>query len=180
MNNYFSKSSSGFTLMELLVVIAIVGILSAVAMPSFVSTIQRFRVMSSMSAFAGDLQYARTEALKQGLSVVMCPSSNGTSCTSANTWQIGWMVYALQTTGSASKTILRVQSAWTNTDTLVSANVSAPYTLTFSREGYVSGLTGTTSATFTINTTPANTAVIKCVSLNKAGRQLVQTGSCTS
>lgn len=167
-------------MMELMVIVAIVAILSAVAMPSFVSTTQRFRVMSSMSVFAGDLQYARTEAIKQGLSVMMCPSSDGVACTTANTWQIGWMVYALQDTSTTTKTILRVQSAWTSKDTLVSANVSSPYTLTFTRDGYVSGLTGATSATFTINTTPANSAAIKCVSLNKAGRQLVQTGNCTS
>ena len=77
-----------------MVVVALVAILTALATPSFVGLIQRNRVSAEINSFAGDLQFARSEAIKQGLPVSICASSNGVSCLGANTWHSGWIVFA--------------------------------------------------------------------------------------
>jgi type IV fimbrial biogenesis protein FimT len=173
MENYHSKSTSGFTLLELLVVLVIIAVLSAFAIPAFSQSIQRYRAAAEISALGTDLQLARSEAVKRGLSVVVCPTSDGKSCTSASGWQIGWMVYPVSLTSTTTIVPIRYQKAWTNSDTLVSNN-SSPYLITFSREGYASILSATTAGTviFKVQTS----AVSKCLELNKAGRQAI--GSC--
>ena len=177
-------------MIELIVVIAIVAILSAVAAPSFVSTTQRFRVMAEMNVFAGDLNFARAEAVKQGLPVMMCPAnSDVTDCATTNTWQSGWIVYAFMDSAAPTvKTVLRKQVAWatsntSNKDTLTGDN-SSPYLVTFSRDGFAAAAptASTGLTTFTLRTTPTNNAATKCVQINKAGRQVTLSytvGSCT-
>ncbi|OQK18659.1 hypothetical protein AU255_02675 [Methyloprofundus sedimenti] len=56
---------TGFTLTELMVVIAIVGILAAVAVPSFNDSIERSRLVSASEAVIADLRWARSEAIKR-------------------------------------------------------------------------------------------------------------------
>lgn len=54
--------SQGLTLVELMVVIAVLGIVLAVAIPSFGDMLARKRVQLIASELASDLAYARTEA----------------------------------------------------------------------------------------------------------------------
>mgnify|MGYP000252802508 CR=1 FL=1 len=59
------QKQSGFTLMELMIVVIVVGILTAIALPSFQSTIERRRLVGAADNLFSDLQYARSEAIKQ-------------------------------------------------------------------------------------------------------------------
>ena len=69
------------TLLELLTVIAVIAVLMAIAVPSFVSLTQTNRVAGEINALAGDLQFARAEAIKEGLPVSLCvANAAGTSC----------------------------------------------------------------------------------------------------
>jgi type IV fimbrial biogenesis protein FimT len=165
--------SAGFTLIEVIVVIAIAAILLSIAVPSFVSTTQRFRTLGEINSFAHDLQFARTEAIKQGASVSVCTSADGLTCLGVNTWHKGWIVF---TDATESLTVdpanrLRIQPGWTNTDTLVADN--AVFSFTFSRGGYTVGLPGTGTVTTTLQTTPLNSAATQCLALIKTGRQQV-------
>lgn len=57
--------SQGFTLIEILVVIAMIGILSAIAAPSFLSYLNRAKVNGALTQVKGALQEAQREAIRK-------------------------------------------------------------------------------------------------------------------
>ena len=144
----------------------------AVALPSFTALMQSNRVASEVSAFVGSLQFARAEAIKQGLPVTVCASSNGADCLNLATWNTGWIVFTdLDTskTRESGEAALKIQPPWTSTDTFsAGGNLAA---ITYSRDGFALSLTGT--ALFTLRTNPVNASATRCVAINLAGRQQV-------
>ncbi|TXH04948.1 MAG: hypothetical protein E6R07_06140 [Nevskiaceae bacterium] len=94
------RRSLGISVLEVIVVMSIAGILAAVGIPSFISSIKNNRLTAYSNDFITGLILARTEAVKRNLSVNMCRSANATaatpSCTTGGTagWEIGWFIYA--------------------------------------------------------------------------------------
>ncbi|MDO4905572.1 MAG: GspH/FimT family pseudopilin [Lautropia sp.] len=89
---------AGFTLVEMLVVMAIFGIVAAIAAPSFRDYALRRSIAVQVSDLAGALRLARSEALKRGKEVSLCPSQNThvikPSCNAeATNWGQGYLVF---------------------------------------------------------------------------------------
>lgn len=175
MKNSYQKLRSGFTLLELLVVVAIISILSAIASPAFISVIAKFRVTSEITDLVGDLQYARSEATKEGVSVLVCPSTDYLTCATTSTWNsgkagsTGWIIARMKPDGVTIATVLRARKAFESVDTLVSDNPT-PYSVAFTRDGFATGLPTTGTMMFTLSPTGTASSATKCVTLNKAGR----------
>jgi type IV fimbrial biogenesis protein FimT len=89
MNIYKIK---GFTIVELMVTVGIVSILLAVGLPSLQETMDRVDTNSQIKSLVASLNFARSEAVKRGVEVSVCPSSLGIDC-AADTWSDGWLVF---------------------------------------------------------------------------------------
>lgn len=136
---------AAFTLIELMVVVALVAIFALVGIPSYQYVITTNRMAAEMNAFVGDLQYARSEAVKRGYDVSMCaadpqtnaPTATNPQClgTGTTNWSTGWVVYA-PSFGASATNVLRIHTALTQNDQLATNGASNPGILTFNRNGF--------------------------------------------
>jgi type IV fimbrial biogenesis protein FimT len=86
------KNNHGFTLIELLVTVAVLIVLLLVGVPEFRRMTENNRQVAAINTIVGDLNLARTEAVKQGRVVTLCGSTDGATCNTAN-WENGWIVF---------------------------------------------------------------------------------------
>ncbi|NWA26723.1 GspH/FimT family pseudopilin [Pseudomonas gingeri] len=114
------QGAKGFTLVELLVAIAVLAILTAIAAPSFNSTIQKSRVDSEASDLQRALNYTRLEAINRGVNVRIGPTSGAGS-----NWTTGQSTTTGATTGTNLRTkVLRVIPAMSSTTTMAASTVT--------------------------------------------------------
>ncbi|MFO7787300.1 MAG: GspH/FimT family protein [Halospina sp.] len=63
----------GFTLVELMIVIALLAVIAAVAVPGFQTLVENNQVTSTTNRLVGALNFARSEALREGQQVTLQP-----------------------------------------------------------------------------------------------------------
>jgi type IV fimbrial biogenesis protein FimT len=94
--------TSGFTAIELLVTIAVLGVLLALAIPSFVEFTRASRGSTLSSSFVAGMSRARSEAISQNVCVKICQSANVNTVSNAasatceatgDDWQRGWIIF---------------------------------------------------------------------------------------
>lgn len=89
--------SSGFTVIEVLVVVVILGVLAALAAPSFRPIIEKWRVQQAVESMRSTLYYARSEAIKRGGRITVLKNPLTSECPQASSkqeWSCGWIVFA--------------------------------------------------------------------------------------
>ena len=151
------KLSMGFSLIEMMVVISIIAIMAAVAIPSFQSLIRNQRVKSSSYEMFTSLMVARSEAIKRNTDITVAPVTAGS-------WQDGWQV-------SEGATVIKNQEALKGI-----AISGAPASLTYNRTGRLSA---TASPTFQFNVDPADSAFIRCLTIELSGLPRTKKGACS-
>ncbi len=88
------KRCTGLTLIELMVAIAIVAIIGSIGVPSFRQAMQAQQTESQREALLNSITTARQTAQQHSLPVLLCPSTNASSCSSSSSdWSKGWLAY---------------------------------------------------------------------------------------
>jgi type IV fimbrial biogenesis protein FimT len=176
-----TRAQRGVTMIELIVVISIVGILMAIAVPSYKYFTTSNRISAEVNGLLGDMQYARAEAIKEGQSVSVCATSNGTSCSGGETWTTGWIVFSDANgnqTIDGNDFVLHLQQPVKSGDTF-SVSTTAINGVTFNRDGFAVNLPGT--ITLTLKDSTAVQAYTRCLQITIVGAMTTElhgTGSC--
>jgi type IV fimbrial biogenesis protein FimT len=180
----------GLTMVELMVAVAIISILMAIGVPSYRYVTTSNRVSSEVNGLLLDLQFARSEALKQGRTVTVCPAnSTATDCAGNSNWHNGWIAFMDingngQVDDATTEIVLKNQPSFAaNKDTFVSDNnVKA---ITYNREGFAAGLAPAAGyITITLHDKTANKTWTRCLEVNTIGKIRVErygdaNGNCT-
>ncbi|WP_083501338.1 GspH/FimT family pseudopilin [Legionella quateirensis] len=137
-----SKSRSclaAFTLVELLVTLCVLSILLMVAIPAFRTMVLNNRLASNTDSLVNALNYARSTALNQAMTIKVCPLGSPGSTTCGADWSSGWIIVTQPTSGAA--TLLKSQQS-TNVDPTLTGNTTE---VLFDRYGL-----STTQSNFTL------------------------------
>jgi type IV fimbrial biogenesis protein FimT len=99
----------GFTLLELAVALAIGGFLLFVGVPGWGAWMAEQQLQDRADALLHSLDRARSEAIKRGGRVQVCPDAGG-NCSPA-AWEGGWTTWAAPSDGDSAQRIAREQAA---------------------------------------------------------------------
>lgn len=169
----------GFTLLELMVTVTILVILLAIGAPQLQAFLSKRAVSTQADIFASALRKARSEAIKRGQRVTICPSeapeASPPSCAASSTdWSTGWLIFVDK--GDTSKAydakdeLLAVQQALPSTGgiQLDSSQVS----VNFAANGLAVGDNATFKVRPVAHGSPAGDVNLRtlCVVLGVSGR----------
>ncbi len=87
------RAAAGWTLVEAMIALALVGLTASLAVPAYGEWIANYRLASHAERLAGSLALARSEAVKRGHRVNLCPAPDGLRCDDGASWDAGWLVY---------------------------------------------------------------------------------------
>lgn len=88
------RQARGFTLIELVAVLAIVAILVGIGIPSLTALVRQTELTSATNDLFASLLLTRSEAAKQRSRMVMCKSTDGSTCAASGGWEQGWIVFS--------------------------------------------------------------------------------------
>lgn len=160
-------------MLELMVVVAILAILAALAGPSMVPVIERWRVRQAAEEMTATMAYARSEAVKRGGNVSVARSTPATAqCalpTSVADWRCGWTVFD-------GADVLRISPPTGGVSVTNSDASAAGASFALTRWGE---LNAGASMTFVIASTRSGSTVKSAVCLGGGGRIRTKAGAST-
>jgi len=133
----------GFTLIELLVTMTVLVIVITVGVPSFQNLIKNNRLRTTTNTLVLDINYARSEAIKRGMKVILCrssdPQTSNPSCSgNSKEWSNGWILFASQDSNTIYDTGTDVLLKRTEINAVgisIIANNNADSSLSFNSDG---------------------------------------------
>ncbi len=189
------KSFSGFTLIELMIVVVIIGIVSAIAVPSYNSMISRNRVTTAVASLHSAFLLSRSEALKQGVPITICRSEttdagspscadNDSLALANNGWADGWIIFSdnngngiLEPGANPAERIISVQNKLARNVNDISIIPSTKMRqLTFNATGQVFG--GQVQLTVNKPTSDSDASNSRFICIATGGRVIVSKVAC--
>lgn len=143
-------------MIEMMMVVAIIGVLTAIAAPSFKQTIEMQRAKSAAADLHAALTRTRSEAIKRNTDVTLSPKSGN--------WGNGW-----QLADPGSSVVIDDHGSITG------LTLSGPSSIVYRRSGRISW---SENVAFSITGTYSTTVRYICIDLS--GRPAVQTAACPS
>jgi type IV fimbrial biogenesis protein FimT len=83
----------GFTLVETLSTALLASIALILGVPQLNRLAANNRIHTAVNSFTTHLHLARSEAVKRGRRVVICPSADGRTCLGSDGWSRGYMLF---------------------------------------------------------------------------------------
>ncbi len=148
--------------MEALVTMAIISIAAAIVAPNLISFIQSSRISGKINQLALSIQLAKSEALKNGKTITLCPSQDGIRCKKSNEWHIGWIVL-----DEDSNKVIKKESAFTKNDLLLGHNNLQKVNI--NQDGFIVDLTIQGQLLFSLRTQPEYSATTRCLKAHVTG-----------
>lgn len=184
-----TRQARGFTIIELMVAVAVLGVLLAIAVPTFSEIIRNNRTAAQANALVGALTIARNEAAKRGLPITLCAATaDQTGCAgdTVGDWDNGWLVFVdsngtAGTLDTASGDALLQTSSPVNTALRLRTN-----SVGFVRYGRSGALTngsafaaGTTVARFELQHSGCTGDNLRVLQIDRTGRVNLTRAACT-
>ncbi len=96
------KTIRGFTIPELIITLGVAAIILSTAVPGVSTTIKNNRLATQVNDIITDIHFARSEAAKRDVRVILCRSSNPNASTpqcstdsgTEYTWTSGYLIFA--------------------------------------------------------------------------------------
>lgn len=127
----------GFSLLEIIIVVLILGVVLAIAVPSYTAMVNGNQLVATGNELLAAVQQARIEAIRRNQRVVLCPSSDGSTC--GSDWNRGWISFQDNNRDdqvSVGEAVIAVGVPGTDTRVMPSPAIAAQNRLRFSPDGF--------------------------------------------
>jgi len=151
------KTQHAFTLLELLITLSLASVLFFLAIPSGIHLINSNKATTKVNELVAAIHLGRTEAIKRGVTVTLCKSQDGQTC--SGTWDDGQILIA-------GNTLLRTYPASSKKDHLTWQGFRSSDFIQFHSTGMGKAMSG--HFVYTPNITTPHTT--KTITISQAGR----------